>query len=90
MFERRPQLSAVPAAVFLATLVLLARAILSWFPIGYESPVRPVADFVHRITEPVVAPVRRILPPMGGFDLSVMLVILAIQVIIIPIVRSSL
>ncbi len=74
----------------LATLVLLARAILSWFPIGFDSPVRPVADFIHRITEPILGPVRRILPPMGGFDISVMLVILAIQVILIPIVRNAL
>ena len=74
----------------LATLVLVARAILSWFPIGFDSPVRPVADFIHRITEPVLGPVRRILPPMGGFDISVMLVILAIQVILIPIVRNAL
>jgi YggT family protein len=74
----------------LVTLVLFVRAILSWFPIGYDSPVRPVADLVHRITEPIVGPVRRILPPMGGFDLSVMLVILAIQVVLIPLVRSAL
>lgn len=74
----------------LVTLVLVARAILSWFPIGYDSPVRPIADGLHRVTEPVLAPVRRVLPPMGGFDISVMLVILAIQVILIPVIRSSL
>lgn len=65
----------------LATLVFLARAILSWFPIGYDSPVRPVADFLHRITEPVLAPIRRVLPPLGGFDLSVLVVIVGIQIL---------
>ena len=65
----------------LATLILVARAILSWFPIGFDSPVRPVADFLVRITEPVVAPVRRILPPMGGFDFSILVVILGLRVL---------
>lgn len=65
----------------LATLVLIARAILSWFPIGFDSPLRPVSDLLHRITEPVLAPVRRVLPPMGGFDLSILIVLVMIRVI---------
>jgi YggT family protein len=68
----------------LATLVLLARAIVSWFPIRADSPFRPVADFLYRITEPVLAPVRRVIPPLGGFDLSFLVVLLAIRVVLIP------
>ena len=74
----------------LATLIFIARAILSWFPIGFDSPVRPVADFLHRITEPVLAPVRRILPPLGGFDLSILVVIFGIRLILIPLVTTAL
>ena len=73
----------------LATLIFIARAILSWFPIGFDSPVRPVADFLHRITEPVLAPIRRILPPLGGIDLSILLVIFGIRLILIPLVRGA-
>jgi YggT family protein len=63
----------------LFTLALFGRAILSWFPISYDSPVRPVADFLHTITEPVLAPVRSVLPPLGGLDLSVFVVLIGLS-----------
>ena len=68
----------------LAVVVLLARAILSWFRIGFDSPLRPVADFLFRITEPVLAPVRRVVPPLGGFDISFLVVLLAIRLLLVP------
>ena len=74
----------------LVTLVFVARAILSWFPIGFDSPIRPVADFLHRVTEPVLGPIRRILPPLGGLDLSTLLVIVGIQFVLIPVVANAL
>ena len=61
---------------------LIARAILSFFPISHGSPVAAVASFLYRITEPVLAPVRRLLPPMGGLDLSPLVVIIGIQIIV--------
>jgi len=64
--------------------IFLARALLSWFRIGHDSPFRPVVDIIHRVTEPVLAPIRRVLPPMGGFDLSVLIVIVAINFALIP------
>ena len=78
----------IVALLNVATLLLIARAILSWFPIGFDSPIRPLADGVHRLTEPVVAPVRRVLPPMGGFDLSVLVVLLVIRLILVPIANT--
>ena len=74
----------------LFTVVLIIRAVLSWFPIRPDSPFRSVADVLYTITEPVLGPVRRLLPPMGGFDLSVLLVILAINVLLIPLVARTL
>lgn len=71
------------------TLVFVARAILSWFPIGFDSPVRPVADFLHRVTEPVLAPIRSILPPLGGIDLSILIVIFGIRLILVPLVATA-
>lgn len=52
-------------------LLILARIILSYVNGYYE-----IRDLVFRITEPVLAPVRRILPPMGGFDLSPIIILL--------------
>ena len=45
------------------------------------TPHNPIVQFLHRITEPVLAPVRRLLPPWktGGLDLSPLIVLIAIQ-----------
>ena len=72
----------------LAVILFIARALASWLPIGFDSPLRPIVDGLYRITEPVLAPIRRILPPLGGFDLSVLIVIIVIQFVLIPIVRG--
>ena len=40
----------------LATLAFIARALLSWFPIGRDSAIYPVARSLESITEPVLAP----------------------------------
>lgn len=53
--------------------VLFLRAVLSWFPVrgGFLAQVQRV---LFDITEPVLAPVRRLVPPAGMFDLSFMVV----------------
>ncbi|WP_261816014.1 YggT family protein [Vibrio gallicus] len=55
--------------------ILLLRAILSWVSQG-RSPVEYV---FHQLTEPMLAPIRRILPAMGGLDLSVLVLFVALQ-----------
>ncbi|CAB4605488.1 unannotated protein [freshwater metagenome] len=61
---------------------IFARSILSFFPIRYDSPMAPVVAFLTRITEPALAPIRRVLPPMGGFDLSPLVLIIGLSVLI--------
>ena len=56
-------------------LVIFARIILSWFPIQPGTPVAGVASFLYSITEPVLGPIRRVLPSIGMFDLSPIVVI---------------
>lgn len=53
----------------LYTLAFIARALLSWLRISYY---HPVARFLIQITEPVLAPLRRFIPPMGGLDFTPM------------------
>ena len=60
---------------------IFARSILSFFPIRYDSPMAPVVAFLHRITEPALAPIRRVLPPMGGFDLSPLVLIIGLSIL---------
>ena len=45
-----------------------------------------VGDFLYRVTEPVLAPVRRILPSFGAVDLSPFVVLLLIDLLLIPLI----
>ena len=45
-----------------------------------------VSDFLYRITEPVVRPIRAVLPNLGGIDLSPWIVILLIRFVVIPLI----
>jgi len=55
--------------------VIFVSAILSW--VAAAGGYNPFADILNQIAEPVLAPARKILPPMGGLDLSPMLVMIA-------------
>jgi YggT family protein len=62
----------------LLTLALVARALLSWFdPRGQWGITRILAD----LTEPIIAPIRRIVPPIGMIDISFIVAIIVIQVL---------
>ncbi len=61
-------------------LILLARVLMSWIP--NIDPSNPIARFLYRATEPVLAPIRGALPNMGGLDLSPLVVFLGISVLI--------
>lgn len=63
------------AFIWLLIIATLVRAVLSWFPV---SPSNPFRRIVHQITDPLVEPVRRRLPGMGGFDFSPLIVILVL------------
>ncbi|GHA56807.1 YggT family protein [Photobacterium aphoticum] len=68
-------LSLLKAAGGLLFWVLLLRAILSWVSQG-RSPVEYV---MHQLTEPMTAPIRRVIPAMGGLDLSVLVLFIGLQ-----------
>lgn len=57
--------------------ILVIRAIMSWFSQGRN----PLEHVFHQLTEPVLAPIRRVIPPIGGLDLSVLVVLVALQFI---------
>ena len=72
--------------------ILIASAILSWL-VAFNvvntrnRAVYVIGDFLYRVTEPVLAPLRRILPNLGGLDLSpiiVILIIFFIQSVVLP------
>jgi len=69
--------------VQLYSLVLLVRAILSWIP---EARSSKFYWYVHKITEPVLAPVRNIIPNIG-IDISPIVIILLLNLITRVILR---
>ncbi len=66
----------------LYVIILFVRAILSWFPYAPDSPLNPVRRVVFTITEPVLAPFRRIIPPIGMIDISFLVAIIVVQAIV--------
>jgi YggT family protein len=59
-------------------IAIIARALLSWFMPADSGPFgRMLAD----VTDPVLRPVRRIMPPIGGLDLSPIVAIILVQVL---------
>ena len=60
---------------------ILSRVIVSWLPIGHDSPFAPVVRVIYEITEPILSPIRRLIPGLGMFDLSPMIALILIMVI---------
>ena len=64
---------------------ILGRILLSWFPLDPNGAMATVAGFLYTITDPVLGPLRRAVPPVrlgaAALDLSPIIVIIGIQVI---------
>jgi YggT family protein len=75
--------------VSLYLLILLARAILSFFPIGPGSGLAGVQHALGRLTEPLLAPLRRVIPPLGMFDMSFLVLFIGIEIIHTTVLRCS-
>jgi YggT family protein len=63
------------------TVILIARVIFSWFPMHSGSAMASINRLLLDVTEPAVAPVRRILPPAGFLDFSVLVVLIVVQIL---------
>lgn len=62
---------------YVLQILIFIRVILSWLPMGQN----PVSEFVFRLTEPLLAPLRRVLPRFGMMDLSPMILLIIILVV---------
>jgi YggT family protein len=58
-------------------LILLGRVICSWVQ---ADQFNPIVRFLWMATEPVLAPIRRVIPPLGGLDFSVLVAIVVVQI----------
>ena len=60
------------------TIAIFARAIISWFPVN---PGNRLVALLYQITEPILNPLRRIIPRMGMMDITPIIAIILLQVI---------
>jgi YggT family protein len=77
-------LSLVSTVIQIYIWLLIAQAVLSWlvaFGIvnRYNRMVATIGDFLWRITEPLLRPIRRVLPDLGGIDISPVILILLLR-----------
>lgn len=74
-------MTVVCALLTVYLVVLAARAVLSWFPVRSDSPMASINSVLFQLTEPLLAPLRRVIPPAGMFDLSFIVLFFAIIII---------
>lgn len=80
MFLRMP--TDLPGLIFFILNVLsvavIARALFSWFDPTMHTPV---GRFLYQITEPIIGPIRQVVPSLGMFDISPIVALILIQVL---------
>lgn len=72
-------LTFVSTLIYILNFAIIIRALMSWFN---PSPDNPIVRFVIEITEPVLAPLRRIVPRIGMIDITPIVAILLMNVIL--------
>ena len=72
----------VAALLEIYIFCMVARFVLSWFPPPRSGFLATVNSFLFTITEPVLRPVRRIIPPMGAFDVSSFVVLFGLIILL--------
>ena len=65
-------------AVYISMGLVIIQAVMSWI-----NPFSPFASVFHALTQPLIGPFRRIIPPIGGVDLSPMAVIILMQLVLV-------
>ncbi|NND84864.1 MAG: YggT family protein [Acidimicrobiia bacterium] len=75
----------VCSLISIYTLILLAAIVLSWFRVPADHPIGGIQRGLRAVTEPLLAPIRRMLPPVSiggaGLDLSPLLLFLGLNLL---------
>ncbi len=61
----------------IVTVIVIIKVFMSYF----FPPYQPVRMFIDRLVEPMLAPIRRVLPPVGMFDFSPLVLIILLQLL---------
>lgn len=65
----------------LFVIAIFVRVILSWFPLAPGGAMSSLYSALYTVTEPVLGPIRRLLPSVGMLDLSPIVVIILVQIL---------
>ncbi len=60
------------------SLIIVAAVVVSWTNVPRD---HPAVRLLQRLTEPVLAPIRKVLPPMGGIDFSPLVLLIGLRVL---------
>ena len=60
------------------SLAILIRVIISWLNVN---PYNPLVSFIYQITDPILVPLRRIIPPLGMIDITPLVALILLSVI---------
>jgi YggT family protein len=71
-------LNFVQILVLILQFAIIGRSVLSWFPID---PRSPLVSVLNEITEPILAPLRRVVPRIGMIDITPMVAIFVLYII---------
>jgi YggT family protein len=59
------------------TVIIIAKVVLSYF----MDPYQPVRLFIDRLVDPMLRPIQRIIPPVGGLDLSPLVLLVIVEIL---------
>ncbi len=60
------------------TFAVFARVLLSWFPMN---PDNPIVVVLNEVTDPILRPLRRVVPPLGMLDLTPIVALVLLQIV---------
>jgi uncharacterized protein YggT (Ycf19 family) len=63
------------------SLLIILYVLMSWLQLPYSIWVGRIRGFLHDTVEPVLRPIRAVLPPLGGFDLSPLVALFGISIL---------
>lgn len=68
----------IDLVLYLWSLAIIGRVLVSWLNI---SPYNPIVQFLYQVTEPILAPLRRYIPPIGMLDVTPMVALVLIWIV---------
>ncbi len=77
----------IDRTILVLTILIIIRSLLSFFP--NMDPRNPLVEFLTTVTEPILAPIRAIVPRLGMFDFSPLLAVLLLNIVIGPILVKA-